>query len=67
MGLRGLLFQVSRLTHAVKHALRKLMETRSKGIDVRLLEPTKPMTDAERAERYRSGRFAEVTDTQAGL
>ncbi|MFT4207191.1 MAG: hypothetical protein QM625_08925 [Ralstonia sp.] len=43
------------------------METRSKGIDVRLLEPTKPMTDAERAERYRSGRFAEMTDTQAGL
>lgn len=39
----------------------------NRGIDVRSLEPTKPMTEAERAERYRSGHFAEMTDVQAGL
>lgn len=37
------------------------------GTDVRSLEPTEPMTEAEKAARYRSGHFAEMTDTQAGL
>ena len=40
---------------------------RSNGFDLKSLEPTRPLTEAERAERYRTGRFAEMTDAQAGL
>ena len=39
----------------------------NKGLGVCSLEPTKPMTEAEKAERYRTGRFAEMTEAQAGL
>lgn len=40
---------------------------RSRGVDVRSLKPTRPLTEAEKAERYRTGRVAEMTEVQAGL
>lgn len=35
--------------------------------EVRSLEPTRPLTEAEKVERYRTGRFAEMPEVQAGL
>jgi hypothetical protein len=40
---------------------------RCKGKDVRSLEPTDPIGEAEKAELYRTGRFAEMTEGQTGL
>lgn len=40
---------------------------RNKGFDVRSLEPTPRMTESEKVERYANGRFAAMTDSQAGL
>lgn len=40
---------------------------RSRGVDVRSLKPTPPLTDDEKAARYRAGRVAEMSDAQAGL
>lgn len=37
------------------------------GFAVEPLKPSLPLTETEKAERYRTGRFAEMTDTQAGL
>lgn len=37
------------------------------GLDVKSLKPTLPLTEAEKVERYRTGRFAEMSDAQAGL
>lgn len=44
-----------------------IRRVRSNGFDVKSLRPTRPLTEAEKAERYRTGRFAEMTDAQAGL
>ncbi len=44
-----------------------LARKRQIGADVRTLEPTPRMTEAEKEERYRTGRFAEMTEKQAGL
>jgi hypothetical protein len=38
-----------------------------RGVDVRSLEPTPPMTEDEKAARYKAGRIAEMTEHQAGL
>lgn len=39
----------------------------TKGVDVYSLRPTPRLTEAEKIERYRAGRFAEMTESQAGL
>ena len=38
-----------------------------RGVDVSSLTPTPPMTEDEKAARYKSGRIAEMTEHQAGL
>lgn len=38
-----------------------------RGVDVRSLTPTPPMTEDEKAARYKAGRIAEMTEHQAGL
>ena len=38
-----------------------------RGFDVRSLTPTPPMTEDEKAARYKAGRIAEMTEHQAGL
>lgn len=38
-----------------------------RGVDVRALTPTPPMTEDEKSARYKAGRIAEMTEHQAGL
>lgn len=52
---------------AVIAANMERMSTEPRDGDVRSLEPTPLMTEAEKAARYKAGRFAEMTDRQAGL
>lgn len=51
--------------HIFKQKLALAQHMRSNGFDVNTLETTKALTGVERAERYRTGRFAEMADDEA--
>lgn len=70
--LKVFAMSLKRPLHRARHPARPVEQIRqtsrqAKGLDVRSLVPTQPMTEEKKAERYRSGRFAEMTDAQAGL
>jgi hypothetical protein len=67
MILKNVLLHIFERKSVATVGLAMARRARSNGFDVKSLEPTMPLTDAERAERYRTGRFAEMTDSQAGL
>jgi hypothetical protein len=67
MILKNLLSHILSPDFAAGAVFVKHLSSKTAGVDVRSLAPTAPMSEAEKLDRIRAGRVAEMTEFQAGL